>query len=174
MLGKGYVHLYTGNGKGKTTASRGLVFRAAGAGLDSIIIQFMKGQPYSELEAVKFFQGKILIEQYGDQEFCQVEKENFERHLEQAKKGFRRAKEALLGERQVIILDEVITAFSFHLLKEEEILELISKKPVGKELILTGRGATSKIIQKCDLVTEMKEVKHYFQQGLIARKGIEN
>jgi len=175
MVSQGFTHLYTGSGKGKTTAALGLALRATGAGLNSFIIQFMKGQHYSELEAIKKLDGKIIIEQWGDKRFCEEKDKNLEHHLKLALQGLARAKEVLVSKRfSIIILDEIITACLFKLISEEEILSLIKNRPEKVELILTGRGATPKMIEQADLVTEMKEIKHYFQKGQIARKGIES
>jgi cob(I)alamin adenosyltransferase len=175
MFKKGYVQLYTGNGKGKTTASLGLTLRAAGAGLKSIVIQFMKGQHYSELDAVPLLDGRLTIEQYGSGKFCRPENNNFTEHLELAKKGYKRAKEVLEeGKYKIVVLDEIVTTLGFKLLSVEEIIGLIDLKPEDLELIITGRGAPEELIERCDLVTEMKEIKHYYTEGIMARKGIEN
>jgi cob(I)alamin adenosyltransferase len=175
MFEKGYVQLYTGNGKGKTTASLGLTLRAAGAGLKSVIIQFMKGQHYSELDAVSLMDGFLTIEQFGSGKFCRPENKNYTEHLELAEKGYKRAKEVLeSGTFKIVVLDEIVTTLSFKLLTVQDIIDLIRIKPADTELIITGRGAPEELIEKCDLVTEMKEIKHYYTRGVMARKGIEN
>lgn len=175
MLKKGYVQLYTGNGKGKTTAALGLAFRAAGAELRTIIVQFMKGQRYSELDSVRFFGGLVVIEQYGSPAFCRPDDENMEEHYRLARKGMSRAKEVLSDPSfSLVVLDEIVTASLFKLITIDEILELIRIKPADKELVITGRGATPELIEACDLVTEMKEIKHYYNAGVNARTGIEN
>jgi cob(I)alamin adenosyltransferase len=175
LLTKGYTHLYTGNGKGKTTAALGLAFRAAGAGLKTIVIQFMKGQEYSELESAKKIDGLITIEQYGSRDFCMPDDKDIDKHINIAKGGYKRAMEVLSGvEYSVVILDEIVTAYLFTLISLDEILELIKNKKSETELVLTGRGATEKLIESCDLVTEMKDIKHYYSRGVKARKGIEN
>lgn len=175
MLDKGYIHLYTGNGKGKTTAAFGLALRAAGAGLKSIIIQFMKGQHYSEIDAVKMLDGIIKVEQYGSKQFCMPDGENFQEHHDLAQKGYNRAKEVLKDNRHsLVILDEIVTSLLFKLISIEQIIRLIEIRPQNIELILTGRNAPPDLIQQCDLVTEMKEVKHYYTNGVEARTGIEN
>ncbi len=175
MFEKGYVQLYTGNGKGKTTASLGLTLRAAGAGLKSMVIQFMKGQHYSELDAVSLLDGYLTIEQYGSGKFCRADEENFNEHLEFAKKGYGRAEEVLKGGKfKIVVLDEIVTTLMFKLLTVEEIIRLIDLKPYDVELVITGRGAPEELMDKCDLVTEMKEIKHYYKNGVMARKGIEN
>ena len=172
MLEKGFVHIYTGNGKGKTTAALGLAVRAAGAGLRVFILQFMKGMPYSEH---RFFEehDAVKIEQYGSTDFYHTGKDR-DRHMAFIQEGMRRAKEVLLsGEFSLVILDEVVTAVQMGLLDEKEVVDLIRKRPAGTELVLTGRGATATLLEYADLVTEMKEVRHYYTKGIVARKGIE-
>lgn len=175
MFEKGYIQLYTGNGKGKTTASLGLTLRAAGAGIKSIVIQFMKGQHYSELDAVPLLNGYLTIEQYGSGKFCRPENNNYTEHLELAQKGYRRVEEILKsGTFKIVVLDEIVTTLGFKLLTVEDIIRLLETKPEDVELVLTGRGAPDELIERCDLVTEMKEIKHYYTDGVKARKGIEN
>lgn len=174
LLGKGYVQVYTGNCKGKTTAALGLSFRAAGHGLKSYIGQFMKGQHYGELEAVKMMQPYITIEQYGKPGWIHVHNPPREEDIQMAQEGLRRAKNAMLsGEHDIVVLDEINTAHYFHLVSLEDMLEIIAYKPDGVELILTGRYAPLEVIAVADLVTEMVEVKHYYQKGVQARDGIE-
>lgn len=171
---RGYVHIYTGNGKGKTTAALGLALRASGHGIRTYIGQFMKGKDYGELKAVKLLKPYVRIERYGKRGFIHVKKEPDQQDIELAKKGLEQAKKALFsGNYGIVILDEVITAMFFRLISEEEILELIKKKPENVELVLTGRYATEKLIEASDLVTEMREIKHYYAKGVLARKGIE-
>jgi cob(I)alamin adenosyltransferase len=175
VLDKGYIQLYTGNGKGKTTAALGLALRAAGAGLKVLILQFMKGQHYSELDAVKKLGGAITIEQMGSESFCRVGDENFSGHERLARRGMERALRAVeAAEADIIILDEAVTAMHFGLVSPEELFALMAKKCAATELVLTGRGATPELIDRCDLVTEMVEVKHYYGAGVQARKGIES
>ncbi len=175
MLKKGYVQLYTGDGKGKTTASLGLSLRASGADLKTIIIQFMKGQHYSELDAVKRLDGLVTIEQYGSKKFCKPGDKDFQEHYDLARNAVARAHEVISSDEfSIIILDEIVTSLIFELVTVDEIKEIINKKPGNKELILTGRRAPQELIDLCDLVTEMKEVKHYYQDGVQARVGIEN
>jgi len=173
-IGKGYIHIYTGDGKGKTTAALGLALRAAGVGLKINIVQFMKGQHYSELDSIKELKGRIYIEQYGDKEFCRITDPPESRFIEQAKRAITRVKELMIRkECDILVADEIITSIIFKLVSEDSVLEFIRKKPDGMEFILTGRGASDKLINKADLVTEMREIKHYYQKGIIARKGIE-
>jgi cob(I)alamin adenosyltransferase len=176
---KGLIHIYTGTGKGKTTAALGLCFRAAGWGYESAFIQFMKGQDSGELFAAKKFISTMLFEQYGSEKFIYKKnlsdpnEHNLSEHKIFADRGIARAKELLLSARyKIIVLDEILNLLEFELITEDEILELMEMKGES-ELILTGRGATDQLIKRADLVTEMKEIKHYYTQGIKSRKGIE-
>ena len=174
-IGKGYIQVYTGNGKGKTTAALGLAFRALGCGLKTYIGQFMKGQKYSELDAVKTVSRYITIEQYGKTEFTLVREHPDAEDLRLAKAGLLKARKAMLsGKYDIIVLDEINTAHFFQLITVNEMLELVTEKPDGVELIFTGRYAPQELIDAADLVTEMIEVKHYYRKGIISRKGIED
>ena len=171
-LSKGYVQVYTGDGKGKTSAALGLALRASGHGLRTYIGQFMKGQHYGELDALRDHP-LITIEQYGDVR-CIRREEVTPDHVAQAHRGLERAREALLsGRYDIVVLDEVNVAIWFGLLDVEEVLALLDERPAHVEVILTGRRAPQELIERADLVTEMREVKHYYQQGVMARKGIE-
>jgi cob(I)alamin adenosyltransferase len=171
-LSKGYVHIYTGDGKGKTTAALGLALRAAGHGMRTYIGQFMKGHPYGELEALVGHPA-ITIEQYGDTHFIRREEMTTE-HVAQAYCGLERAREAMHSNRyDLVVLDEINVAIWFGLVSVEDVLALLESRPLNVELILTGRGAPQRLIDRADLVTEMQELKHYYQQGVTAREGIE-
>jgi cob(I)alamin adenosyltransferase len=171
---KGYVQVYTGNGKGKTTAALGLALRAAGAGLRVYIGQFMKGLHYSELEAAKKLAPFLAIEQYGHPEFCVPGKVS-EEDYQLARVGMDKLKAALhSGDFDVVVMDEICTALHFGLIEAEEVLGVMRTKPENVELVLTGRYAPDAILAAADLVTEMREVKHYYQKDVPARKGIEN
>ncbi len=172
---KGYTQIYTGNGKGKTTAALGLAFRAAGSGIRSIIIQFMKGLPTGEMDASLMLDGVITIEQFGSAKFCRPDDGLHEEHKRLARSGYDRAREVLTsGEFSIVVLDEILTAAMFGLISEEDIVSLIKIKPAAVELVLTGRSAGDALIDLADLVTEMKEIKHYYQNGVAPRKGIED
>jgi len=171
-LSKGYVQVYTGDGKGKTTAALGLALRASGHGMRTYIGQFMKGQHYGELEALREHP-TITIEQYGDVR-CIRREEVAPEHVAQARRGLERAREAMLsGRYDIVVLDEVNMAIWFGLLTVEEVLAFLDQRPEHVEVILTGRRAPPELIGRADLVTEMREVKHYYQQGVLAREGIE-
>lgn len=169
---KGYVHIYTGDGKGKTTAAIGLAVRAAGHGMKTYIGQFMKGMHYGELDALKAIP-LITIEQFGGN--CCIRKEDVtERDVKQARAGLLRAKAALQsGDYDLIVLDEVNVAIWFELLSVSDVMPLILERPAHIELILTGRRAPQAFIEHGDLVTEFINVRHYFDKGILARKGIE-
>jgi cob(I)alamin adenosyltransferase len=174
ILGKGYVHVYTGNGKGKTTAALGLAFRAIGHGLKIYIGQFMKGQHYGELEAAKLVPGLVTIEQYGKNTFIHVKDPPAKEDINMAQAGLKKAKAAMLSTiYNIIILDEITTAYHFNLITLEDMLEIIRIKPEGIELIFTGRYAPQALIDAADVVTEMIEIKHYYLNNVSARDGIE-
>lgn len=168
---EGYVHIYTGNGKGKTTASLGLALRADGAGLKVYIGQFLKKGDYSEIKALSRFEN-IKIEQYGLGNFIMGTPSKADAAA--AAEGYMKICR-ILQENQydVVIAEEANVAVMFNLITENELLALIDMKPGNVELVITGRGATGKIIEKADLVTEIKEIKHYYTQGVTARVGIE-
>lgn len=169
---KGYFQVYTGNGKGKTTAALGLCLRASGRGIPVYIGQFMKGQDYGELHAIQWLP-TAKLEQYGDPGW--VYKGRIQPHQrEQAERGLVRAREVLLsGEFPIVILDELNMALWFELVSLEAVLQLIDARPSAVELIVTGRNAHDAVLQRADLVTEMCEVRHYYTQGVGARAGIE-
>lgn len=172
QLEKGLVHVYTGAGKGKTTAALGLGLRAVGAGLKVHMIQFMKGRKYSEIDAIKNLPN-FTISQYGRDEF--VNKEKPEKiDIELAKKGLTYAKEIIKsGKYDVVILDEINVALDYKLISLEDVFKLIKEKPEKLELVLTGRYAHPEIVKLSDVVTEMLEIKHPYQKGVICRKGID-
>ena len=169
---KGYVQVYTGNGKGKTTAALGLALRAAGAGLKVFIAQFAKGSKYSELESLKKFDDVIVIKQYGRKDF--IRKEAIPEDINLAQEGLKEVRNIITsGEYPLVILDEANIATYFKLFSPQELLDLIHSKPEHVELVITGRYADSLIMDNADLVTEMREIKHYSHKGIKARPGIE-
>ena len=173
-IGKGYIQVYTGNGKGKTTASLGLAFRAAGHGLRTVIIQFMKGWiDYGELNGAKMLSPFVEIHQAGRDTFVSRTDPDPE-DIRLAQEGWELAKRTILeGKADIVVLDEINCAVDFGLLPLPEILDILRRKPDGMEIVLTGRGAPEEIIAAADLVTEMKEVRHYYGKGIDARVGIE-
>jgi cob(I)alamin adenosyltransferase len=173
-LGKGYVQVYTGECKGKTTAALGLALRSAGHGLRTHIGQFMKGQDSGELHAIRMIEPYITIEQYGRPEWMRNDHPWSDLDHLMATRGLEVSRQAMLsGDYDIIVLDEINTACYCQLLSLEAIIDLIAAKPDGVELILTGRYAPRELIAEADLVTEMTQVKHYFHQGVQARDGIE-
>ncbi len=168
---KGYTQVYTGNGKGKTTAALGLALRAAGAGLKVFISQFIKMGEFSEIKSLKRFSDLITVEQFG---FGLFDNNPLPRDIEAAQKGLERVKSVILSdEYNVIILEEANVAVKHGLISEKDLVSVIVNKPHDKELVITGRGASPQIIEHADLVTEMKLIKHYYQKGVRARIGIE-
>lgn len=169
---EGYIQVYTGNGKGKTTAALGLAIRAAGAGLKVYIAQFIKMGEYSEIKALKRFNDLITVEQFGTGRFIKGKPSTSD--IEAARKGLEKIKLVfMLYQYNVVIMEEANVAVGLGLLSVEDLLEIMIEKPKDVELVITGRGADSRIIEKADLVTEMKEVKHYYQKGVKSRIGIE-
>jgi cob(I)alamin adenosyltransferase len=169
---KGYIQVYTGNGKGKTTAALGLALRAAGAGLKVFFAQFMKGIKSSEVIALEKLSGYITLKQYGSE--CFVNGTPKDEDIRACHNGLEEVREAMLsGRYHMIVLDEANVAVRYSLLTTEDLLDLIGLKPDDVELVITGRDADPAIIKAADLVTEMKDVKHYFQKGIRARTGIE-
>ncbi len=169
---KGYVHIYTGDGKGKTTAALGLALRAAGHGFKVFIGQFMKGQYYGELSSLEHIPG-IRIEQFGD-EGCIRRHEVTAVHKEHAKAGLDRIAQVMAENVcSLIIMDEILVAIWFGLVSTDEVRAVVLNRPDGVELVLTGRQAPPQLLDLADLVTEMKEVKHYYSKGVLARDGIE-
>ncbi len=168
----GKVHVYTGNGKGKTTAAIGLGLRASGNNFKVLMIQFMKGRRYSEIDAIKKIPN-FDVKQFGRDKF--VNKKNPEQvDIDLAKKGFDYAKKSIKNkDTDVLILDEINVAVDFNLISLENLSELIDKKPEKLELVLTGRYAHPDIIKQADLVSEILEIKHPYQKGIKSRKGID-
>ncbi len=165
------IQVYTGNGKGKTTAAIGLALRSAGAGLNVYIAQFAKGRCYSEIKALKKI-SKIKVEQFGRRCFIKKNPEKIDYQL--ACEGFDKVSEIISKRKyQLVILDEVNIAVKFKLIPLDSLLKLIKGTPKVTELVLTGRYAHPEIIKLADLVSEIKEKKHYYTKGIKARRGIE-
>ncbi|HBM15757.1 MAG TPA: cob(I)yrinic acid a,c-diamide adenosyltransferase [Lentisphaeria bacterium] len=169
---KGLVQLYTGNGKGKTTSAFGLALRASGHGKKNLIAQFMKGTDYGENISLKGYKN-IDILQFGWKE-CIRKDEVREFYKSIIEDGLGKCLVVMLeGKYDIVILDEIIVSVWFGLVDEKKLIEFIDSKPFTVELILTGRYASEALIEKADLVTEMREVKHPYGKGTQARKGIE-
>lgn len=173
-LKKGYIQVYTGNGKGKTTAALGLALRAVGHGYKVFMLQFMKGsKEYGELQAAEKYLPNFIIMQSGLETF--VSKENpSKKDIELARKGLDIAKKVVSeGHYDLVILDEINVALDFKLFPLEDVLSLIKSKPGHVELILTGRYAPREILETADLVSEVTLVNHPYYHGVEARQGIE-
>lgn len=169
---KGYIQVYTGNGKGKTTAALGLALRAAGAGLKIYIAQFIKKGDYSEIKLLKKLSDSITVEQYGEGRLLNGRPD--EADFAAAQKGVEQIKEIITsGKHQVMILDEANVAVAAGVISLSNLFDIIDLKPDDVELVITGRNAHSDLVDRADLVTEMTEIKHYFRAGVPARKGIE-
>lgn len=170
----GLVQVYTGNGKGKTTAALGLAFRASGHGLKTYIIQFMKGEIYyGELGTAEKLSDTITLKQMGRPDF--VDKINTAQiDIDMAEEALKFSKDLIMsGDYDLVILDEINVALDFGLIKLDDVIEIVEKKPPEVELVLTGRYAPKEIIERADLVTEMVEIKHPYNAGVEARIGIE-
>ncbi|MGD9045502.1 MAG: cob(I)yrinic acid a,c-diamide adenosyltransferase [Desulfobacterales bacterium] len=169
---QGKVHVYTGDGKGKTTAALGLSIRAAGAGFRVFFAQFIKSDEYSEIKALKRFSDLITVEQFGLGGFIGGSPSSGD--IDAAQKGVARVKEIISSDKyDVVVLDEANIAVKYKLISEQDLLDIINTKSKNIELVITGRDAAAKIIERADLVTRMNAVKHYFQNGVEARVGIE-
>lgn len=168
---RGLVEIYTGNGKGKTTAALGLALRAAGAGQKVYILQFIKGKAYSELKALKKIKN-ITLEQGG--RGCFIGKKPKKADIDCARKAFIKAEKNInSGVYDVVILDEANVALHFGLIDVKDMLCLIKNKPRKVELVLTGRRSPRILLKHAHLVTDMREIKHPYRKGVKARRGIE-
>ena len=165
------VQVYTGDGKGKTTAAFGVALRAAGHNLETLVIQFLKNKKSGEIKSVKKVE-EITVEQYGKPDFI-IDGNAKEEDYKKAEEAIKRAEKAILEEDwDIVILDELNLSVYFNLIKIEDVLELLDKVE-DTEIIITGRNAKDELIKNADLVTSMEEVKHPYQDGFQAREGIE-
>lgn len=171
-LTKGYIQVYTGNGKGKTTAALGLALRAAGAGLKVLIAQFIKRGNYSEIMALKRFSDLITVAQFGRGRLIIGNPPS--ECIQEAHVGLECVKSCILSRNyDLVILEEANVAITYGFLSVGDLLEIIEIKPHDVELVITGRGAPAEVVERADLVTEMKPIKHYYDKGVRARVGIE-
>ncbi len=169
---QGHIQVYTGDGKGKTTAALGLALRAAGASARVFIAQFAKGSPTTELAALQRFSDLITIKQYGREHFIVGEPESED--IQAAQQGLEEAQKIIIsGEYPLVILDEANVAVDLGLFSVEALLAVMNSKPEHVEIVITGRNAHKCIIDRADLVTEMRQVKHYHSEGVEARTGID-
>jgi cob(I)alamin adenosyltransferase len=168
---KGYVQIYTGNGKGKTTCALGLSLRAVCAGKKVYFGQFVKGMEYSELNAPNILHN-FTMKQYGRDKF--IFNNPIEEDYKLAKEALKELKEILSsGEYDVVVMDEINIAIHYNLFSVKEVIDILENKAEHVEVIMTGRYAKEELIERADLVTEMKEIKHYYKAGVQARIGIE-
>jgi cob(I)alamin adenosyltransferase len=171
---KGQIQIYTGDGKGKTTAALGLAFRAAGRGYRTYFGQFLKARPSGERIAARKLGGLITFALFGRRVFLEKKRADPE-DIRRAERGLALCRKAMLsGRYDLIVLDEVNVALRFGLLDLADVLTVLDEKPASVELVLTGRRAPAALIRRAGLVTEMKSVKHYFAAGVPARRGIED
>jgi len=172
----GLLVVYTGNGKGKTTAALGMCVRAVGYDWKIALIQFVKGSwKYGELKGLKRLAPNVELSVIGEG-FVGIldDKKEFSEHRQAAQKGIRLAREKISsGDFQLVILDELNVALDLKLVDRDEVEELLEVRPEGLDLVITGRGAPDWLIERADLVTEMEEIKHPFQKGIEAKKGID-
>jgi cob(I)alamin adenosyltransferase len=169
---RGFVHVYTGDGKGKTTAAMGLALRAAGAGWPVFIGQFVKGRATSETAALRRFADRVTCRQFGSGQFIEASPTAAE--IDSAERGLAECREAVVaGDYSLVVLDEANVAAALGLFPLADLTRLIDRRPPHVELVLTGRWAHEQVLERADLVTEMREVKHYYRQGILARTGIE-
>jgi cob(I)alamin adenosyltransferase len=168
----GYIHVYTGNGKGKTTAAMGLAVRAAGAGLPVFVAQFVKGMKYAEVAPLEQRFENITIKQYGRD--CFISKDPDPEDVEAARRGLEEVRGVLRsGEFRVVILDEATIAVYYRLFSIEELLAAVAERAPEVEVVITGRYAGQELMAVADLVTEMVEIKHYYTRGVVSRPGID-
>ncbi len=169
---RGFLQVYTGNGKGKTTAAVGLSIRAIGAGLKVAFFQFFKPGDSSEVHILKSFDSEVLYKNFGSKGFV---KGNVTEELKNLViKGWEEAKQTILSRKyQLVILDEFTYALNWDICSLDEVLDFLKTKPKDVEVVITGRNAPEKLIDVANLVTLMKKVKHYFDEKIPARKGIE-
>jgi cob(I)alamin adenosyltransferase len=169
---RGYVQVYTGDGKGKTTAALGLALRCAGAGKRVFVAQFVKGMPYSEHRALERYTDLIECRQYG--RGCFIRGEPTDEDIAAARAGLEEVlSELATGAFRLVILDEINIATHYGLIAVDALLQLLESRPPDTEVVLTGRRADPRVLERADLVTEMREVRHYYQEGVEARAGIE-
>ena len=170
---RGQIHIYTGNGKGKTTAALGLSIRAVGADKRVFIGQFVKGMPYAELNVLEqFFKNKIDVKQYGLD--CFIYNKPSQADIDAAKEGLKEISQIIQSNAyDMIVLDELTIALYYKLFEMEDVVEILKNKSPATEIVITGRYAPKELIDMADLVSDIQEVKHYYNKGVEAREGIE-
>jgi cob(I)alamin adenosyltransferase len=172
-LQQGLIQVYTGDGKGKTTCALGLALRAVGQGFKVFMVQFLKTDDTGEVQAARRLAPDFTMESFGIPGFPRLSDPSPET-LAAARQAFHRARQVILaGEHDLVILDEVNLSLTYNLVPLAEMLELLGQRPPHVEVVLTGRNAPAELVDLADLVTEMRPVKHYFEAGIKARRGIE-
>ena len=172
-LKQGLIQIYTGDGKGKTTCALGLALRAVGQGFKVFMVQFLKTADTGEVQAAQRLAPDFAIESFGTPGFPRLREPDPET-LTAARKAFDRARQVILaGKHDLVILDEVNLSLAYGLVPITEMLEVLRQRPSHVEVVLTGRNAPAELVDLADLVTEMRPVKHYFEAGVKARRGIE-
>jgi len=172
-LQKGFIQIYTGDGKGKTTAAVGLSLRAVASGFRVFFCQFMKGEESGEIELLKSY-SLVELHLCGLKKFCINRKKPSSEQIQAAKRGLEIVKKAIFSKKyDLVVLDEINVALYYNLIPIEDVIYILKNKPSSVEIVLTGRNAPSKLYPYADLISEVKEVKHYFSKGIKARKGIE-
>lgn len=169
----GQIHVYTGDGKGKTTAAFGLAVRALGRGKKVAVIQFLKPKPSGEIIAlskIKELAGNLYLKSFGKNEFVKTPKK---KDIAEAEKGLREAKKILKKDFDLVILDEINVAVAFGLLDINKVIRAVDSRRIGVNVVLTGRRAHLKILEQADLVTEMRKIKHPHDRGIKGKIGIE-
>jgi cob(I)alamin adenosyltransferase len=172
-LEKGYIQVYTGNGKEKITAALGLALRAAGSGLRVYIARFMEKGHCSEIRALERLSDQVTVEQFGTGRFVPGKPDAAD--FEAARNGLDGARQAMLsGDYDMVVLEEANLAYESKIISEQDLIDFVSAKPDGVELVLTGRGGAPGVLERADLITDIKPVRHYFEQGVGACTGIES
>lgn len=173
MDSTGLTMIFTGNGKGKTTSALGLAFRALGHGFPVSVIQFIKGSwKYGELESAKCFEELLDFHVMG--KGFTWKSENIKEDIQKAKEAWAFAAETILADKhRMVILDELTYLIKYNMVSEEEILSILRQKPKAMHVVITGRDASPGLVDFADLVTEMTEIKHPYQNGVKAQKGVE-
>lgn len=172
MNTKRYVHIYTGDGKGKTTAALGLTLRAVGAGWRVFWGQFLKEGEFSEIKALKAFNDQVTVRQFGAGRF--IRGRPCEEDIRLARQGFSEIKDVLKGGRyDMVVMDEINVAIRYGLIDLDEMVRLLKTRPKNIELVLTGRWADEGLFKEADVITDMRCIKHYYENGVAARSGVE-
>ena len=171
--GKGLLMIFTGDGKGKTTAALGLAMRAAGHGMQTAFLQFIKvSWKYGEMEAVERFKDLIDFQVLG--RGFTWKSDDPAKDVEMARRGWKRAREAILsGEYRLVVLDEFTYVLNYSMVEMEEVLDVLDRRPAPVHVVITGRDAPPELVEAADLVTEMRELKHHYRRGVPAQKGVE-